>query len=138
VLGFHAPGYRNLTAQKRLADAVVIAVHDDMHLEVTSAFAKQGYHILCEKPMSTNIEDCLQIQSAVKESGIIFGMGHVMRYSPYSKEITDLVRSGTLGKLVNIMQIEPVGHEHFAHSYVRGHWGNESRSSFSLLTKSCQ
>jgi len=78
------------------------------------------------------------MQTTVKEAGIIFGMGHVMRYSPYSKEISDIVRSGALGELVNIVQVEPVGHEHFAHSYVRGNWGNESRSSFSLLTKSCQ
>lgn len=62
----------------------------------------------------------------------------VMRYSPYSQEITKIVRSGSLGRLINIVQVEPVGHYHFAHSYVRGNWGNEKKSSFSLMTKSCQ
>jgi len=38
------------TIGKRLADAVIIAVQDHLHAEVTAAFAKQGYHILCEKP----------------------------------------------------------------------------------------
>ena len=62
----------------------------------------------------------------------------VLRYSPYSEEITEIVRSGTLGDLINIVQVEPVGYYHFAHSYVRGNWKQEKRSSFSLMTKCCQ
>lgn len=60
----------------RLADAVIIAVQDHLHLEVTLAFAEQGYHILCEKPMSTTLVDCFKMEEAVKKAGIIFGMGH--------------------------------------------------------------
>lgn len=143
------------TIGKRLADAVIIAVHDDLHAEVAAAFAQQGYHILCEKPMATSIHDCLQMENAIKEAGIIFGMGHgiyghlllstallnvivVMRYSPYSKEIMQILRSGALGELINVVQVEPVGHYHFAHSYVRGNWSSESKSSFALMTKCCQ
>lgn len=64
------------TAGKRLADAVIIAVQDHMHLEVTQAFAEQGYHILCEKPMATTIEGCLKMEEAVRKANVIFGMGH--------------------------------------------------------------
>ncbi|KAJ7179848.1 hypothetical protein C8R43DRAFT_1055757 [Mycena crocata] len=125
------------TIGKRLADAVVIAVQDHMHKEVVLAFAAQGYNILCEKPMATSLEDIIEIEEAVNRAGTIFGMGHVMRYSPYSREITEYVRSGALGKLVNIVQVEPVGYYHFAHSYVRGNWNTEKDSSFSLMTKCC-
>ncbi|KAK7061597.1 GFO-IDH-moca domain-containing protein [Favolaschia claudopus] len=125
------------TIGRRLADAVVIAVQDHMHKEVVLAFAAQGYHILCEKPMATSLEDVIEMENAVNRAGIIFGMGHVMRYSPYSREITEHIRSGKLGKLVNIVQVEPVGYYHFAHSYVRGSWATEKDSSFSLMTKCC-
>ncbi|KAF5393934.1 hypothetical protein D9757_000160 [Collybiopsis confluens] len=125
------------TVGKRLADAVVIAVQDNMHIEVTLAFAEQGYHILCEKPMATSLDDCIRMEEAINKAGVIFGMGHVMRYSPYSREITEIVKSGTLGRLINLVQVEPVGYYHFAHSYVRGNWGREKDSSFALMTKSC-
>ncbi|KAH9899731.1 streptomycin biosynthesis protein StrI [Cubamyces lactineus] len=125
------------TIGKRLADAVVIAVQDQLHMEVALAFAAQGYHILCEKPMATTVEACVQMEAAVKKAGIIFGMGHVLRYSPYNKAMTEVIRSGKLGSLINVVHIEPVGHWHFAHSYVRGNWARESESSFSLMTKSC-
>ncbi|KAH8106092.1 hypothetical protein BXZ70DRAFT_886808 [Cristinia sonorae] len=125
------------TVGKRLADAVIVAVQDSMHLEVVLAFAQQGYHILCEKPMSTNLGDCLKMEAAVKSAGIIFGMGHVLRYSPYNQAMSNIIRSGTLGELINIVHIEPVGYYHFAHSYVRGSWSKEAESCFSLMTKSC-
>ncbi|KAF8076234.1 hypothetical protein FPV67DRAFT_1407569 [Lyophyllum atratum] len=125
------------TIGKRLADAVLIAVQDSMHLEVALAFAEQGYHILCEKPMATSLEDCIKMENAIKKAGTIFGMGHVMRYSPYSQEITEIVRSRALGDLVNVVQVEPVGYYHFAHSYVRGNWSTEAKSSFALMTKCC-
>jgi predicted dehydrogenase len=70
------------TIGTRLADAVIIAVHDHMHAEVVLAFAEQGYHILCEKPMATSTEDCFAIEAAVKKANIIFGMCHGDRPCP--------------------------------------------------------
>ncbi|KAI0638324.1 streptomycin biosynthesis protein StrI [Trametes polyzona] len=125
------------TIGKRLADAVVIAVQDHMHLEVTLAFAEQGYHILCEKPMATTVEACIRMEAAVKKADIIFGMGHVLRYSPYNRAMMETIRSANLGQLINVVHIEPVGFYHFAHSYVRGSWAREDESCFSLMTKSC-
>ncbi|KIL68156.1 hypothetical protein M378DRAFT_72132 [Amanita muscaria Koide BX008] len=125
------------TIGKRLADAVIVAVQDALHLQVTMAFAKQGYHILCEKPMATTIEECIQMERAVKEAGIIFGVCHVLRYAPYFQAVNKIVASGELGELVNVVHVEPVGYYHFAHSYVRGNWSEENKSSFSLMTKSC-
>jgi len=143
------------TTGKRLADALIVAVQDRMHLEVTTAFAKQGYHILCEKPMATSVEECIKMEQVIKQTGVIFGMGHgkhrlvvimllsltdnvVLRYTPYFQQIDKIVSSGELGELVNVVHVEPVGYYHFAHSYVRGNWGEENKSSFSLMTKSCQ
>ncbi|KAF8351275.1 streptomycin biosynthesis protein StrI [Amanita rubescens] len=125
------------TTGKRLADAVIVAVQDRMHLEVTTAFANQGYHILCEKPMATSIEECIKMEQVIKQAGVIFGMGHVLRYTPYFQQIDEIISSGELGELVNVVHVEPVGYYHFAHSYVRGNWGEENKSSFSLMTKSC-
>jgi len=134
----HSASVENIqTFGKRLVDAIIIAVQDSMHLEVALAFADQGYHILCEKPMATRLEDCMKMEETVKKRGVIFGCGHVLRYSPYNQALVEVIRSGTLGQLMNIVHIEPVGYFHFAHSFVRGNWGKEKDSCFSLMTKSC-
>ncbi|KAJ2916467.1 hypothetical protein MD484_g3942, partial [Candolleomyces efflorescens] len=66
------------TIGKRLADAAVITVQDHLHLAVTTAFARQGYHILCEKPMATTVDACIKMADAVEKAGVIFAMGHVV------------------------------------------------------------
>lgn len=64
------------TVGRRLADGIIIAVQDQMHCEVVLAFAEQGYHMLCEKPLATSVEDCIMMKDKVEEKGIIFALGH--------------------------------------------------------------
>ncbi|KAF8594682.1 NAD(P)-binding protein [Ceratobasidium sp. AG-I] len=121
----------------RYVDGIVVTVQDHMHAEIVIPFAQRGYHILCEKPMATSPEECIRMADEVEKAGIVFGMGHILRYSKYNQALRDMIASGEYGNLVNVVHVEPVGHYHFAHSYVRGNWNQEAKSSFSLMTKSC-
>lgn len=68
--------WEDLLAKGRVADAIFICVMDQMHAELVTAFSEQGYHIFCEKPMATTVEDCVKMVKDVKQSGKIFGVGH--------------------------------------------------------------
>ena len=84
--------WEDLAAKGRMANAAVICVlvcfifgavgrhdaddEDALHAPLVEVFAKQGYHILCEKPMATTIADCVKMVKDVKASGGVFGMGH--------------------------------------------------------------
>lgn len=57
-------------------------------------------------------------------------------YSPYAASLTELIHSGSLGRLLHIAHLEPIGYYHFAHSYVRGNWQSEKTSAPIILTKS--
>lgn len=131
-------GFESLIAAGRVADAVVIGTLDQTHAQLVRSFAQQGYHILCEKPMSTSIADCVDMVRHVESAKNIFGMGHVLRYSPYNRAVKAVIDSGVLGDIVNIKHIEPVGDIHFANSFVRGNWRREDQTSFALMTKCCQ
>jgi len=121
----------------RLADAVIIGTPDAVHADPAIAFANKGYHMLLEKPMAPTESDCRRIVSAVLDSGILFAVGHVMRYTAYTQQLKALLDAGRIGQLVSVQHFEPVGYWHQAHSFVRGNWGNEARSSCMLLAKSC-
>jgi len=123
--------------RERFADAAVIATPDAVHAGPAVALAKKGYHMLLEKPMATNEEDCRRIAAAAIDNGIIFAVGHVLRYTVYTQQLKSIVDSGAIGEAVCIQHLEPVGYWHQAHSFVRGNWGNEARSSFMLMAKSC-
>ncbi|KAL2869578.1 Gfo/Idh/MocA family protein [Aspergillus lucknowensis] len=128
-------------------DAVVICTADRTHREIVTALAPLGIHIMCEKPLATSLDDCLEISRGLGvslqpgDSGVysgLFGIGHVMRYAPINQMIRKLVcEDDAVGDIVSIEHTENVGWWHFAHSYVRGNWRNEDTSGPSLLTKSC-
>jgi predicted dehydrogenase len=126
-----------LAQRPRLADAVIIATQDAMHVEPAIALAKQGYAILLEKPMAPKEEDCVRIAQAAQEAQVLFAVCHVMRYTAYTQTLKNLVDSGLIGEIVSLQHLEPVGYWHQAHSFVRGNWRNEKESSFMLLSKSC-
>ena len=129
--------WKDFVAKGKIADAVVIATQDHLHKEPAIACANLGYHILLEKPMAPNVEDCKAIVNAVREQNIIFAVCHVLRYTKFFQKLRELITGGTIGDLVTIQHFEHVGYWHMAHSYVRGNWSNESQSSCMLLAKSC-
>ncbi len=129
--------WRELVAREKFADGVIIATQDAMHAEPAVAFANKGYNILLEKPMAPDEESCRRITRAVIENKIIFAVCHVLRYTPYTQKLKEIIDSGAIGEVVSVQHVEPVGYWHQAHSYVRGNWRNEAESSSMLLAKSC-
>lgn len=129
--------WEELVLKPRLADAAIIATQDNLHLEPAVELSQKGYHILLEKPMAPNPEDCRQIVTAIKKSGVMFSVCHVLRYTAYTKKIKEIISSGKIGELVCMQRLEPVGYWHAAHSFVRGNWRKVVESSFMLLSKAC-
>lgn len=124
-------------SRPRLADAVIIATQDLMHIEPALAFASLGYAILLEKPMAPDQAGCRKIFEAVKANQNIFGVCHVLRYTAYTQALKKIIDSGAIGEVINLQHLEPVGYWHMAHSFVRGNWRSQRESSPMLLSKSC-
>lgn len=109
-------------------DAVFVCVLDELHEEVICGIAHLGVHVCCEKPMSTRLESCVRMYKALEDAkkGLgarkepVFGICHVLRYSPHNMLLRHLVREkNVIGDVLSIEHCEPVGFWHFSHSYVR-------------------
>src|SRR6266545_6233185 len=81
--------------------------------------------------------ECRRVIEAVRRNQVVFGVCHVLRYAPYTKLLRNLLAGGRIGEIVNIDHVEPVGFDHYAHSYARGNWRREDVSAPMLLAKSC-
>jgi predicted dehydrogenase len=108
-----------------------------MHVEPAEAFAALGYHILLEKPLAPDEAGCRRIVAAVEKAGIMFAVGHVLRYTPYTRAVKEIAASGQLGDIMSVQHLEPVGFWHQAHSYVRGNWRRSDQATSMLMAKSC-
>lgn len=129
--------WREAVAAGRVADAVVIATLDREHTEPAIAFAEQGYAMLIEKPLAPTEEECVRIAAAVEEAGVVAAVAHVLRYTPYTRLLKQLLDDGAVGEIVSVDHLEPVGFWHQAHSYVRGNWRREEETGPMLLAKCC-
>ncbi|KAF2453297.1 hypothetical protein BDY21DRAFT_402319 [Lineolata rhizophorae] len=125
------------------ADAVVVAVLDELHVEVVEGVSGLGgVHVLCEKPVDGSWEGCGRVWRALtsgpKGQDVLFGVCHVLRYSPHNRMLRELVLGrDAVGEVLSVEHTEPVGWWHFSHSYVRGNWRREASTAPTLLTKSC-
>ncbi|KAI1763604.1 NAD(P)-binding protein [Hypoxylon sp. FL1150] len=121
-------------------DAAFVCVRDEMHHDVVVALAPLNLHIMCEKPLATTLDDCVDMYRALAplQPTKVFSVGHVLRYSPHNMLLRKLLlEDRVIGDILSVVHTEPVGYWHFAHSYVRGNWRKESTTAPSLLTKSC-
>lgn len=124
-------------AQGKLADAIVIATQDRDHYAHAMRALDLGYNILVEKPLSPDINECLELEAKAREKGLKVLVCHVLRYSPYYRKIKEIIASGVLGDIVAIKHDENVSYWHYAHSYCRGNWRREEETSPMLLAKCC-
>lgn len=119
-----------------LADGVIVATQDRDHVEPVLALARAGYAIMTEKPLAPTEAECRAVVEGVEAAGVPFAVCHVMRYTPYTDLVKQVVDSGVLGQITGLDHLEPVGWWHYAHSYVRGPWRREDLSSPMVLAKS--
>lgn len=82
-------------------DAVIIANPTAMHLGLAIPAAKQGCHILLEKPVSNNLEKVNSLQTAVKQTGSQILMGFQFRFHPGLQKAKQLLDSGELGQPIS-------------------------------------
>ena len=82
-------------------DAVSVCVANNAHAEVTIAALRAGKHVLCEKPMATNIEDCLRMIEAAKETGKYLMIGQNQRVNRGHIKAKELIKSGAIGKVLS-------------------------------------
>lgn len=81
-------------------EAVFVTTPNDRHREETEAAAAAGKHVLVEKPMALDEEDCRAMIAACEAAGVALGLGFQQRHAPVHRELRQLVGSGALGEIV--------------------------------------
>ncbi len=90
--------YQELMAAPDI-DAVIIAAPDHWHGPMTIEAAKQKKHVYCEKPMTWTVEETYQVREVVKDSGIVFQLGHQGRQTDSYLKAQEAVSKGVLGPI---------------------------------------
>jgi predicted dehydrogenase len=86
-------------------DVVAIVTPNHLHFAPAKAFLEAGIHVICDKPVTTTLEDAQKLAEIVKRSGLIFGLTHNYTGYPMVRQAREMVRDGALGTL-RVIQVE--------------------------------
>ena len=90
-------------------DFVSIVTPNHMHFPPAKMALENGFHVICDKPMTLTLDEAKELAKIVQQSGLVFGLTHNYTGYPMVKEARDMVRTGKLGKLRKIVVEYPQG-----------------------------
>jgi hypothetical protein len=128
--------WEDVFKKEKFADAVIIATPDQLHSAPCLKALEMGYDVLLEKPIAPTEKECRDILAKAKETGRIVGVCHVLRYTPYFRELKEILDANMIGEVISIQHLEPIEYIHMSHSYVRGNWRNSKVATPIILAKS--
>ncbi|MHA1150454.1 MAG: Gfo/Idh/MocA family protein [Promethearchaeota archaeon] len=93
-------------------DAVYIATPVYLHAPMTIAACENGKHVLCEKPMALNSEECRNMIRAADKNGVKLGISYYRRFYPLINRIKELIKNGEIGEptlaQLNVFSYAPI------------------------------
>lgn len=91
------PSYAAMLAEQ--PDGVVVCSENNKHLPLVEMAAQAGVHVLCEKPLATNLPEARAIIGACQSAGVILMTAFPMRFSAPLLEVKAILDEGKLGHI---------------------------------------
>ena len=88
-------------------EVVSIVTPNHMHHAPAKAFLEAGIDVICDKPLTTTLEDALDLAKTVKRTGLVFGLTHNYTGHPLVRQAREMVAAGELGP-IRLVQVEYV------------------------------
>ncbi len=87
-----------LPAQERI-DFVTVATPNHTHFDVAKAALEAGFNVVCDKPLTLNLEQAEQLATIVDKSGAVFAVTHNYTGYPLVRQARQMILSGELGEI---------------------------------------
>ena len=80
-------------------DIVYVVLPNSMHAEYVIRAAQAGKHVICEKPMANNVEDCQRMINACNKAEKKLSIGYRLYFDPFNRKMMELGQHQVYGKL---------------------------------------
>ncbi len=91
-----------LSAEASQLDFVDIATPPCDHAEIAHAAFDQGLHVLCEKPLTTTLEEAESLLQHAKRAQRVLFPCHNYKHAPVVKAIREIISSGQIGQVKSV------------------------------------
>jgi predicted dehydrogenase len=84
-------------------DFVVIVTPNNVHFEPARLALENGFHVVCEKPVTMTTDEAFELSELVYKTGLQFAITHPYTSYPIVKEARDFVQSGKIGNIRKVI-----------------------------------
>ncbi len=70
-----------------------------LHFPMAKKLLENGFHVICEKPMTTTLKEAKILQKAHKKAGTVFALTHTYTGYPMVRQMREMIKKGALGKI---------------------------------------
>ena len=83
-------------------DFAVIVTPNATHYAASKAFLEAGFHVVCDKPLTFEVEESQELLELAQKNNLLFGVSYT--YSNYTtvKQIAHLIASGAIGDILYV------------------------------------
>ena len=86
-------------------EAVAIVTPNHVHYDAAKEFLKRGIHVICDKPLTSNLADAKKLKKVADESGALFVLTHNYTGYPMVRQAREMIANGELGD-IRVVQAE--------------------------------
>lgn len=73
-----------------------------LHFPMAKKLMENGFHVICEKPMTNTYEEAKALYALQKEKGVVFGLTHTYTGYPMVRQMREMIKNGVLGHIQKI------------------------------------
>ncbi|HMQ59199.1 MAG TPA: Gfo/Idh/MocA family oxidoreductase [Flavilitoribacter sp.] len=99
---------KTLPATQRM-DFISIVTPNHAHFGPAKMALENGFHVVCDKPLCFSMEEALELEQLVRDTGLLFALTHNYTGYPMVKQARAMVRNGELGKIRKVVVEYPQG-----------------------------
>jgi predicted dehydrogenase len=81
------------------ADVIAVMTPNDSHHEICSLALDAGFHVICDKPLTTDLASSVSLARKVKATGVEFCLTHCYTGYPMVRQAQAMVREGAIGPI---------------------------------------
>jgi len=103
---FSGPDFIEKLCKDPEVDVIDVSLPNFLHLKAVQNASDNGKNIIVEKPLSRNSNEAKEIYTSVRNSGVLHAYAENQLFMPHLEKAREIIKSGTLGKLIRIRSRE--------------------------------
>lgn len=88
--------------ERERMQVIAVLTPNHLHFPMAKRLVENGFHVICEKPLSTNLREALELQRVKELTNTVFAVTYTYTGYPMVRQMRQMIAEGALGKIQKV------------------------------------